>query len=222
MKKRVPLTLAFIMGILMMIRYYVPRLEPVESYARQFMIVMGSTAGLLGILSFVFHHATKIQRKHPQYVFSWVAIVAFCTMVLVGFLGAQVGSWFNMENPQSGFAYGTPAFNLFFYVYAPMDATMFALLAFYISSASFRAFRARNLEATLLLGAAVLVMIGRVPIGEAILINDTAIMAKTSEWILDFPNLAAKRAIQIGVALGIASTALKLILGIERAYLGRD
>jgi hypothetical protein len=222
MKKRVPLTLALVMGILMMIRYYVPKLEPVESYARQFMIVMGSTAGLLGILSFVFHHAFKIQRKHPQYIYSWIAIVAFCSMVLVGFLGAQVGGLFGMEGAESGFSHGTPAFNLFLYVYAPMDATMFALLAFYISSASFRAFRARNLEATLLLGAAVLVMIGRIPVGEAIVVADTKIMANTAEWILDFPNMAAKRAIGIGVALGIASTALKLILGIERAYLGRD
>jgi len=106
---------------------------------------------------------------------------------------------------------------LFQNLLVPMEATMFALLAFFIASAAFRAFRARSLEASLLLGAAILVMIGRVPLGEFVWSG----FGDIADWIMRYPNGASKRAIMIGVGLGMAATSLKLMLGIERAYLGR-
>jgi hypothetical protein len=99
-----------------------------------------------------------------------------------------------------------------------MQGTMFALLAFYIASAAFRAFRIRSFDASLLAVAAVLVMLGRVPIGTVIWDE----LPRVADWIMNIPNNAAKRAILIGAALGAIATGLKVILGLERNYLGGD
>ena len=77
---------------------------------------------------------------------------------------------------------------------------------------------ARNAEATLLLGTAIVMMIGRVSVGEFLWSG----FPPVTEWLLDVPNLAAKRAIALGIGLGAISTALKIILGIDRTYLGRS
>lgn len=92
---------------------------------------------------------------------------------------------------------------------------MYALLVFYIASAAFRAFRARNIEATLMLSAAILVMIGRVPIGMAV----SNMFPKLANWIMCVPNSAGQRGIIIGATIGVIAVGLKTILGIERSYL---
>jgi hypothetical protein len=107
---------------------------------------------------------------------------------------------------------------LYDHVFAPCNATMFALLAFFVVSAAFRAFRMRNVEATLLLGAAIIVMIAAAPIGNWI--SDD--LVDVQQWILDIPNNAGRRAIMMGAAIGAIATSLRIVLGLERSHLGAD
>ena len=111
-----------------------------------------------------------------------------------------------------------PFFFIYKYVYAPMAGTMFSLLAFFVASAAFRAFKARTKEATLLLTAAFLVMLGRVSIGQAI----WPTFSDIAGWIMNVPQTAGQRAIQIGAALGLVSSSLRILLGLEQSYLGQD
>ena len=103
----------------------------------------------------------------------------------------------------------------FEFVYTPLAATIYALLAFYVASAAFRSFRAKNWLATLLLVSAVIVMIGRVPIGGMLWRG----FPWLQEWVMTWPNTAGQRAIQMGAAVGVIASGLRIIFGIERPYL---
>lgn len=122
---------------------------------------------------------------------------------------------------------GSPFWWLYEYAFKPLTATMFAMLAFYVASAAFRAFRAKNLEASLLLGTAFIILLGRTFAGVMLtnwIPEDSPVSGLRIEemtmHIMTVFNTAGNRAIMIGIALGIASTSLKVLLGVDRSYLG--
>ena len=101
-------------------------------------------------------------------------------------------------------------------VYTALGATVFALHAFFLPAAAFKAFRITSLESGIFLLAGVLVMLGQIGIGTAIWDQFPAIKS----WIMNVPNSSAMRGITITAALGLASTGLRIILGLDRTYLG--
>ncbi|MBN1233051.1 MAG: hypothetical protein JXA60_06855 [Candidatus Coatesbacteria bacterium] len=111
----------------------------------------------------------------------------------------------------------SPMFQDFFnFMISPMSATMFSLLAFFIASAAYRSFRARNFDSAILLVVAVIMMLGRIPFGQSIYGKLPAF----TEYILEIPNNAMKRGISLGVGMGMLATSIKIMFGIDRSYLG--
>ena len=117
----------------------------------------------------------------------------------------------------------------FYSFFTPLSATMFALLAFFVASASYRAFKIRNAEATVLLVSGILIMLGRVPLGAYLTAWTQNIswlswlhLPTIQEWLYQYPNAAGARAIMIGIGLGIVGTSLRVILGIEKSFMGGD
>ena len=200
-----PVLVTFAVGAALIALFFIPhhQAQAVNAEILEWATIVYAFALILGSISLWNTHARKVRNRIEGWPFS---IVTMAMLVAVTGLGVVFGT-----------GEGTPVYAIYQSVNAPLASTMFALLAFFIASAAFRAFRARKLEATLLLVTAVLMMIGRVSVGEFLWPGFPAF----TEWLLDVPNLAAKRAIAIGVGLGAVSTGLKIILGIERSYLGR-
>lgn len=205
MRRRVPLIIAFIIGFALLIQYFIPHPVSQRFYniiVLQWFIIIYIFMFIFALRSFFLHHIMKIKRKKGGYWFSIVAILAAFFMAGAGFITTK-GPFFD---------------SVFNYMFVPLNATMFSLLAFFIASAAFRAFRARNINATLLLITATIVMIGRVPIGDYLWSG----MPDLVEWIMTVPNTAAMRGINIGIGLGAIATSIKIILGVERGYMGGE
>ena len=209
LRRQLPLLITLITGLTMAAQYYVPHpaSEALLTSVTKWLQIIGGFALILGVSSLFHVHAVKIRRKEAGWGYSFV--------LYAGMLGTiAVGLWNNGKESIDG---AMTAFGwAYSYMLVPLQGTMFAILAFFIASAAYRSFRARSREAAVLLVAAVIVMMGRVPLGEYIL----PLSGDISQWILNVLNASVRRAILIGVSLGAVALSLKIIFGVERSYLG--
>ncbi len=200
---RLPFVLMTVLGLFFVAHYYIPlpAVQKPGAVMLQWKQPLGAVILFVGALGLASLHIKRVRRRAPRYGYSIVTLVSMAAMVFVGMVfGVQEGSLFA---------------TWFQYMVTPLESTMFALLAFFVASAAFRAFRARSANATVLLLSAFVVMLGLIPAVE----NHVPFIGKVTEFLLDYPNTAAKRAVLIGVALGMISVAIKTILGIDRTIL---
>lgn len=206
MKRRLPLLVTFFCGSFFVVEYFVPHVAMKDAGAilRDWVSILTSVAFILGGLNLLTVNLPKIRRRERDWPYKIVMLVAAAGTLLIGMTLGKESKPFTWvyEN-----------------IFVTCNSMMFALLAFFITSAAFRAFRARNVEAFLMLSTAVLVMIAQVPLGDWIA---PEFFREFKTWILSYGNSAGRRAIMIGAALGAISTALRVIVGLERSYLGGE
>ncbi|HEB60540.1 MAG TPA: hypothetical protein ENJ06_01825 [Phycisphaeraceae bacterium] len=228
MKRTIPLFITAAGGFILVFAYFIPYTQDWGEKTLVWFDVIASFAMILGGGNLLRVHLQKVSDRDKGWAYSVVTLVSFIIMLIIGFgkVGVHPQEAFP-GNPWSG-SYreiGSPFWWGYEYALKPLTATMFSMLAFYIASAAFRAFRAKNFEAILLLGTAFIILLGRTAAGVALtgwlpeylsglrLENLTIFIMKTF-------NTAGNRAIMIGIALGIASMSLKVLLGVDRSYLG--
>ena len=213
MKREVPIAIVFISGVFMALQYFVPHYIPalIYQYTLNWTIIIGIFTLVVGIGSLVSLHYDKIVHRKEHWPYSIVTLVSLTAVTIIGMWSPK-----SIQDPHGTFLM------IYFYIFSPVNATMFALLAFFIASAAYRAFRARSVLATVLLLSAVIVMLGRISIGDYLTswLPAGVRASDIAAFVLNYTNTAAKRAIYIGVGLGVAATSLKVILGIERTWLG--
>jgi hypothetical protein len=226
LKKWLPIAVAFATGVFFAIQYYIPRPftdELLSNLSVWFRVIAAFAMGL-GLISLFHLHYYKIKRRVPAWGFSIVVFLSLFGMIAVGIwcLGVEK----NTDTAKLT-TYGW----LYKSLQSPLQSTMFSILAFYVASAAFRAFRAKTREATVLLVAALIVMFGRAPMGEWVwqqVVPTFSVFGVTlpptigqlTGWIMKVPNMAAQGGISLGICLGSIAMSLKIIFGIERAYMG--
>ncbi len=219
MRTVAPIVIAFLSGFVMILSFFFnPErtfLGRIESEVLVWVTIVGGFTLLLGVVSITRVNFRAVRNQKSGWFFNLMTLISIFVMAIPSILPV---SWSPLFGDREGSIYDW----LFTYVDSIMMQTMFGLLAFYIASAAYRAFRARNAEATLLLLTAVLVMLWRIPMGEAFL---RLFSDNLPQWINTFvmngANMSVQRGIIIGAALGAASMSLRILLGIERTYMGK-
>jgi hypothetical protein len=223
MKREIPLVLTAVIGAIMIAGFFVPHpwVSVPADYLQQSAVIVVAFGYVLGGANVFRVNLDAIVRRQRDWPYKIVLVAGMVVMLVFGLVVDRA----HFREP------GTVSLWMYNHLYVPMNSTMFALLAFFIASAAFRAFRIRTVEAGLLAAAALVVMLGRVPIGDAVarVLFDhdglphalrAARLGPLQEWIMNVPQNAAKRAVLIGAAMGVMATGLRVILGIERAYMG--
>lgn len=213
MKRQVPLVITFVVGVIVFLSGIMTlnvgsfNLKTVASTMTGWGTVVAAFAAFIAALSLTLVHIKRIQtaKSNPLTILNSTSLLI--SMVLMAVLGI-VGQ----------LTTGTPLplfKDIFNNIINPAGAAIFALLGFFITTASYRAFRARSLEATILLFSALLIMLGKIPVGELLWSEFPAL----ADWLASVPNAAAQRGIMIGAAVGAISTSIRTILGFERGHL---
>jgi hypothetical protein len=204
MRKEVPLLLTAVSGILVVVSEYFKFAQNLNWLTTANSVFQVATAIALpvGLVSLSIVHAHTVSRKRQGWPFSLLLLVATYTYTISGLItGPSSGSMMTW---------------LYTTVVSPASATLYGMVAFVITSACFRTFRFRSRETAVMIIAAVFIMLGQAPIGDALWSRwgDVAI------WITNFPSSAAFRALYLGAYLGAFATAVRILLGIERAHIG--
>lgn len=234
MKRTVPVLIAAVTGFTLILSYFIPFTQSWSDKTLLWFDIVAAFAIVLGAGNLLRSNLEKISQRRAGWGFSAVTILAFLATLIVGMAKVGVTPQADYPNhPWSGnyLQEGGAFWWMFEYVQSPLTSTMFAMLAFFMASASYRAFRAKNVEATLLLGTAFLVLLGRTYAGVILSdwipeswfgLPDESLRFDSLMGVVDLFLLAGMRAITIGIALGIAATSLKVLLGVERPYVGSD
>jgi hypothetical protein len=174
-------------------------------------VIVIAFAMLLGVLNVLRVHAGRIQHANGT-AYSVILIFSFLIVFVPGIMPsdrvpAYVQGFVGPTGSVVGFIYQN--------VQRPLQAALFSLMAFFIATAAWRAFRVRSPASLVMFIATLLVLLGSIKINVG---QGWRLVTETKNWALSVPVMAGARGILLGIVLGTIVTGLRLLSGIDRPY----
>ena len=199
--------------------YLVPALAGLRAMLVELAVIVAAFAMLPGVINVMHVHGTNIIRGRGRF-YSLVLLFTFVIVLLLSGLDVALSA-----NQVTGEALAQQAMSgvvmtrVYEYVLIPIQASLTALLPFFLAFAAYRTLRIRRtvgstLSAVVFLGTAIVVLLGQAPLFRLSGLDVGLVTAR--EWIVRVPAMAGMRGILLGVALGIVATALRVIIGADR------
>jgi hypothetical protein len=191
----------------------------------------------LGIYSLLSVHLRRIAKKQKDWAFSIVLLISMVTMTFIGYadwISRQGEAGIRLEDRANWGPLNFAKDLMFDGILQNMDAAMFSIIAFYILSAAYRAFRVRSVEATILLATALIVILSLMGAVEFLwngvidgitgknadsFMNNLK-LTEISKWLRDTVQGAAIRGIDFGVGIGALAMGLRIWLSLEKGGAG--
>lgn len=204
LRREVPLFLVSAFLLLQVAAYFL-EIGPIDIFAKStgsWLIIIGTFTFGFAIVSILQLHGSRILKQEGDWIFSTLVVGSMLIVLITGLIP-----------PLSKHS----AFNwLYQYMIVPPSRATYSMLAAFVTSASYRALRARSTESVFALLAAVFIMLRNAPIGAFFWSGFPVI----GNWILQVPNSSGFSALKIALGVGIISLCLRLITGKERGFLG--
>lgn len=215
--------------------------EPVGFWFQDALPIVGNVANVmtaillgLGIYSLLRIHVRRFLKQQKDWPFSLALMLSMVAMLFFGLY-----DWSVRKNPRIGAELEDPA-NwtwiqygkdlLFDGLLQQMDSVMFSMIAFFILSAAYRAFRIRSVESTILLGTALIVilslmgavasasdqLIATLSGGKPDSLWNAVSLGSIADWLKNVVQTSSLRAIDFGIGVGSLAMSLRIWLSLER------
>ncbi|MBU1173151.1 MAG: hypothetical protein KKD44_26605 [Proteobacteria bacterium] len=203
-KKEIPVIIVALLSLLMIVPFFInaPALNSMSTEVQRMLVPIAGFALILGGLNVTLRNITKISKRSKDWQFSIVLLATFVFFLVVSLIPSPF-----FENLYT-MAYVT--------VLGKVNEAVMALIAVFMATMAYRGFKIKNFETLLFTLSCLVVMIANAPIGEAVWAGAPG----ARNWIMDYPNMAGMRALNIGIALGIMAYGVRTMMGHERIALG--
>lgn len=176
---------------------------PVATILMQVVVIVGAVAVLTGVLNLLWVHLRRVLRGDPGWANSMVLILAalfvfiIVTLERLGALGEAASL--------SGFIFNA--------VQVSVESALAALIVFFLVYAAARLLRHRVTWGALLFTLTLLIIL----IGW-LQIPSLRLFTSASTWLRTVPAAAGARGLLIGIALGVTTAGVRVLLGQDPSY----
>ncbi len=200
-----PIIVAFVCAIVVILSNFInfDLLSTVSGDIKNFSSIIAGFALFLGLIGILRLHSTNVMKRTSLSPYS-------ATLIVVLLLYLVVGLGYGQQSSEFKWIYNT--------IYGPLTATTYALLAFWVCSAAYRAFTMKSIESAILVITGLLVFFGVTPLSAAI----SPVFPAANDFISSVLNVAGRRGMGIGIGIGILALGIRIILGMERSWMGGD
>lgn len=159
-------------------------------------LLLSAFALLLGMLNVAWVHIRHVVAGNPGWLHSLLLILAMAVVLATGLFSTT-----GVRSPLVEL--------LFDAIIAPGEATLFALLAFFMAAAAYRYLRIGRPGGAWLLAGVLLVFAAQMPIANAAL---PAAIINFVNWVVEVPAMSALRGALLGSSFALAIVAIRFLL----------